>query len=111
MTLTNTLKRNARKIKIRIPVIRRPQQAAGLLGFCYCCTNYTQPTGALDYNTGKSILKLLQDTCRTKGVTVIVITHNLALTKMGDKVIHVKNGKVSSIEVNENPLPIEEIEW
>ncbi|MDD3240469.1 MAG: ABC transporter ATP-binding protein [Lachnospira sp.] len=70
-----------------------------------------EPTGALDYNTGKSILKLLQDTCRTKGVTVIVITHNLALTKMGDKVIHVKNGKVSSIEVNENPLPIEEIEW
>lgn len=70
-----------------------------------------EPTGALDYNTGKAILKLLQDTCRTKGVTVIVITHNLALTKMGDKVIHVKNGKVSSIEVNENPLPIEEIEW
>ena len=70
-----------------------------------------EPTGALDYNTGKSILKLLQDTCREKGVTVIVITHNLALTKMGDKVIHVKNGRVSSIEVNENPLPIEEIEW
>lgn len=70
-----------------------------------------EPTGALDYNTGKAILKLLQDTCREKGVTVIVITHNLALTKMGDKVIHVKNGRVSSIEVNENPLPIEEIEW
>lgn len=70
-----------------------------------------EPTGALDYNTGKAILKLLQYTCREKGVTVIVITHNLALTKMGDKVIHVKNGRVSSIEVNENPLPIEEIEW
>lgn len=70
-----------------------------------------EPTGALDYNTGKAILKLLQDTCRNKGVTVIVITHNLALTKMGDKVIHVKNGKVSSVEVNENPMPVEEIEW
>ena len=70
-----------------------------------------EPTGALDYNTGKAILKLLQDTCRNKGVTVIVITHNLALTKMGDKGSHVKNGKVSSVEVNENPMPVEEIEW
>lgn len=70
-----------------------------------------EPTGALDYNTGKSILKLLQDTCRKKGVTVIVITHNMALTKMGDKVIHVKNGRVSSMEINENPTSIEEIEW
>ncbi|MDO5402868.1 MAG: ABC transporter ATP-binding protein [Eubacteriales bacterium] len=70
-----------------------------------------EPTGALDYNTGKAILKLLQDTCREKKVTVIVITHNLALTKMGDKVIHVKNGRVSAIEINENPTPVEEIEW
>jgi putative ABC transport system ATP-binding protein len=67
-----------------------------------------EPTGALDYNTGKQILKLLQDTCRERGVTVVVITHNLALTAMGDKV---KNGVVDSVTVNENPLPIEQIEW
>ena len=70
-----------------------------------------EPTGALDYNTGKSILKLLQDTCRTHNMTVVVITHNLALTAMGDKVIKIKNGKVDSIKVNENPLPVERIEW
>lgn len=70
-----------------------------------------EPTGALDYNTGKAILKLLQDTCRNHKVTVIVITHNLALTSMGDKVITIKNGKVDSIKINENPLPIERIEW
>lgn len=70
-----------------------------------------EPTGALDYNTGKQILKLLQDMCRKRGVTVVVITHNLALTAMGDKVIKVKNGLVDSITVNENPLPVEEIEW
>lgn len=70
-----------------------------------------EPTGALDYNTGKAVLKLLQDTCREKGMTVVVITHNLALTPMGDKVIQVKNGKVHSIKVNENPLPVERIEW
>lgn len=70
-----------------------------------------EPTGALDYNTGKQILKLLQDTCRERGVTVVVITHNLALTAMGDKVIKVKNGVVDSVTVNENPLPIEQIEW
>ena len=68
-----------------------------------------EPTGALDYNTGKQILKLLQDTCRERGVTVI--THNLALTDMGDKVIKVKNGVVDSVTVNESPLPIEQIEW
>ena len=61
-----------------------------------------EPTGALDYNTGKSILKLLQDTCRSMNMTVIIITHNLALTPMGDKVIKVKNGKISSITINEN---------
>ena len=70
-----------------------------------------EPTGALDYNTGKQILKLLQDTCRERGVTVVVITHNLALTAMGDKVIKVKNGVFDSVTVNENPLPIEQIEW
>ena len=70
-----------------------------------------EPTGALDYNTGKAVLKLLQDTCRKYKMTVIVITHNLALTPMGDKVIKVKNGKVSSITINENPTPVERIEW
>ena len=70
-----------------------------------------EPTGALDYNTGKSILKLLQDTCRKYKMTVIIITHNLALTPMGDKVIKVKNGKIDSITINENPTPVERIEW
>ena len=70
-----------------------------------------EPTGALDYNTGKAILKLLQDTCRKEGVTVIIITHNLALTPMGDKIIEVKNGKIKKITINENPLPVERIEW
>lgn len=70
-----------------------------------------EPTGALDYQTGKTILKLLQDTCRSRGVTVIVITHNLALTDMGDKVIRVKNGRISGITVNEAPTPVEQIEW
>ena len=60
---------------------------------------------------GRFLLKLLQDTCRERGVTVVVITHNLALTAMGDKVIKVKNGVVDSVTVNENPLPIEQIEW
>ncbi|NBK96668.1 MAG: ABC transporter ATP-binding protein [Erysipelotrichia bacterium] len=70
-----------------------------------------EPTGALDYNTGKQILKLLQDTCKQQGMSVIVITHNLALRAMGDKVITVKNGKIHSIEINENPMPIERIEY
>ena len=70
-----------------------------------------EPTGALDYNTGKSILKLLQDTCRKYKMTVIIITHNLALTPMGDKVITVKNGRINSITTNENPTPVERIEW
>jgi putative ABC transport system ATP-binding protein len=70
-----------------------------------------EPTGALDYNTGKAILKLLQDTCRTTGMTVIVITHNLAIAPMGDKVIKMKNGKVESVITNENPTPVEGIEW
>ena len=70
-----------------------------------------EPTGALDYNTGKAILTLLQDTCRKKGMTVILITHNSAIAPMADRVIHIKNGKVSKIEENKNPIPIEEIEW
>lgn len=70
-----------------------------------------EPTGALDYNTGKQILKLLQDTCREHNMTVIVITHNLALTAMGDKVIKVKNGCIESVTVNQEPLPVERIEW
>lgn len=70
-----------------------------------------EPTGALDYNTGKAILKLLQDTCRKNGITVIVITHNLALAPMGDKVIHVKSGKIDSIQLNEHPMDISLIEW
>ncbi|MCI9198732.1 MAG: ABC transporter ATP-binding protein [Lachnospiraceae bacterium] len=70
-----------------------------------------EPTGALDYQTGKSILKLLQDMCRQRGMTVIVITHNSALMPMADRVIQIKNGKVSSMEMNETPQPVEEIEW
>ena len=70
-----------------------------------------EPTGALDYNTGKAILKLLQRTCREMGMTVIIITHNSAITPMGDKVIKVKNGMIESITKNENPVPIERIEW
>ena len=70
-----------------------------------------EPTGALDYITGKSILKLLQDTCREKGVTIIVITHNLAIAPMADKVIKVKNGKIDQILMNKRPTPVEYIEW
>ena len=70
-----------------------------------------EPTGALDYKTGKQILKLLQDTCRKENMTVIIITHNSALTPMADRVIHFKNGTAFNIEKNENPIPIEEIEW
>ena len=70
-----------------------------------------EPTGALDYVTGKSILKLLQDTCRSTGKTVIVITHNTALTAMADRVIRVKSGRIISNEVNPDPIPVEQIEW
>ena len=70
-----------------------------------------EPTGALDYVTGKQILKLLQDTCREKGVTVVVITHNSAITPMADRVIHIKNGTVESMQLNENPTSVESIEW
>ena len=70
-----------------------------------------EPTGALDYNTGKAILKLLQDTCREKGMTVILITHNSAIAPMADRVIKIKNGVVSEMIVNEHPVPVETIEW
>lgn len=70
-----------------------------------------EPTGALDYNTGKAILKLLQDTARQNQMTVIIITHNQAITPMADRVIHIKNGAVASMEINNNPMPIEQIEW
>ncbi len=70
-----------------------------------------EPTGALDYTTGKAILKLLQDMSREKGMTVIIITHNGALTAMADRVIKVKNGMVTSVMKNENPVSVEEIEW
>lgn len=70
-----------------------------------------EPTGALDYNTGKAVLKLLQDTCRRKGKTVVVITHNQALTAMADRVITVKNGTVISMVQNEHIVDISEIEW
>lgn len=70
-----------------------------------------EPTGALDYVTGKQILKLLQECCRNLGMTVIVITHNLAITPMADKVIHINSSKVTKIEINENPVSIDEIEW
>lgn len=70
-----------------------------------------EPTGALDYNTGKSVLKLLQDTCRSTGKTVIIITHNSALTQIADRVIRVKNGQATSVEINSEPTPVERIEW
>lgn len=70
-----------------------------------------EPTGALDYNTGKAVLKLLQDTCRKEGMTVVVITHNQALTAMADRIITVKSGTVEKIERNEHIVPVEEIEW
>lgn len=70
-----------------------------------------EPTGALDYETGKAILKLLHDVCRNNKKTVIVITHNQAITQMADRVIHIKNGKVSSEEINEHPADVSVIEW
>ena len=70
-----------------------------------------EPTGALDYNTGKQVLQILQDTCRQDKITVIIITHNSALADMADKVIRFKSGKVRDIRINENPIPIADIEW
>lgn len=70
-----------------------------------------EPTGALDYNTGKTILKLLQDMCRKKGMTIIVITHNQAIAPMADRIIKIKNGLATDITLNPAPVPVEEIEW
>ncbi len=70
-----------------------------------------EPTGALDYATGKMILKLLQDTCRERGITVIVITHNQALTAMADRVITVRSGTITDMRMNDNVVPVENIEW
>ena len=70
-----------------------------------------EPTGALDYNTGKAILKLLQDTCRKTGMTVVIVTHNSAILDMADRVIRVKSGSIESISTNPSPMPIEQIEW
>lgn len=70
-----------------------------------------EPTGALDYQTGKAILKLLQDMCREKGMTVIVITHNSAIAPVADRVIHIKNGKVAQMERNAQPVSVDDIEW
>ena len=70
-----------------------------------------EPTGALDYNTGKKILKLLHDTCKQRKRLVIIVTHNSALKDMADKVIHIKNGMIEDIQMNKSPRPIEEIEW
>ena len=88
----------------RVSIARALAKSPKLL-LCY------EPTGALDYNTGKTILKLLQDTCREKGMTVVVITHNQAITPMADRVIKIKNSKVSRVTLNENPVPVETIEW
>ncbi len=70
-----------------------------------------EPTGALDYKTGKQILKLLEDTCHKEGMTIIIVTHNSAIADMADKVIKFKNGQVEEININHNPRPIESIEW
>ncbi len=70
-----------------------------------------EPTGALDYKTGKQILKLLQDTCRKENMTVLIITHNSAITPMADKIIRFKNGTAESVEINNNPISVEDIEW
>ena len=70
-----------------------------------------EPTGALDYETGKAVLKLLQDCSRKNKMTVIIITHNQALTAMADRIIKVKNGHISSVKINENVVPVENIEW
>ena len=70
-----------------------------------------EPTGALDYATGKLILRLLHDVCKNSGKLITVVTHNQALRDMADKVIHIKNGQIAGIEINASPKPIEEIEW
>ena len=79
--------------------------------FCDKSLRNTNPPGALPYNTGTQVLPLLQTPCRQPGRTVIVIPHNSALTAMADRVIHIRNGQVAGVEVNENPTPVERIEW
>ena len=93
-------KRQQQRVSIARALAKRPK-----LLLC------DEPTGALDYNTGKTILKLLQDTCRNNGMTVVVITHNQAITPMADRVITMKNSRVSGIVLNPNPVPVETIEW
>ena len=75
---------------------------------CFLCD---EPTGALDINTGKTILKLLSDMCKKNGITVVVITHNQEISAMGDKVIKIKNGIVDSVVINDNPVSVDEIDW
>ena len=70
-----------------------------------------EPTGALDYATGRQILKLLQDTCRREGITIVLITHNSALAPMADRLIRFRSGKVVEMKFNEHPTPVEQIEW
>jgi putative ABC transport system ATP-binding protein len=88
------------RVAIARALIKNPK-----LFLCY------EPTGALDYKTGKGILKMLQDTCRDSGMTVVIITHNLALTAIGDKVIRVKSGRIDAIVKNEAPMDVEKVEW
>ena len=89
---------------------------AVMLMLCICTIAYaadpvTLDITALDYQTGKAVLKLLQDTCRETGKTVLIITHNSALTRMADRVIHIRSGQAVGTEVNRTPTPIEQIEW
>ena len=106
-------------VELALQICKEPMDAKTVLeevGLVHRMNNFPaelsdEPTGALDYVTGKEILKLLQDMCRERGMTVVVITHNTALTPMADKVIHIKNGKVSSAEINENSMSVSDIEW
>ena len=88
----------------RVAIARAPAKKPKLL----LCDG---PTGALDYNTGKAILKLLQDTCRQTNMTIVIVTHNSALCDMADRVVRVKSGRIESETINENPIPVEQIEW
>lgn len=82
-----------------------------MLGDCLCCTNLTQPTGALDYRTGKQVLQILQDMSREKGATVVIVTHNAAIAPIADRVIRMHDARVKSIDINPNPEKIADIEW